>query len=85
MSDVKIITEADFLGGNNDVPEDCDLVSLKLISFGANTLEVVRKNPEKISEIYAKQPTFFLISKKGELRKTLHDLIDKFCDLKETS
>jgi len=79
-----IVTSQDFINGPSEVPDGLYLVSFQLVGIGINTQAECDHSPQKIHEVVRKQPCFYIVSEDlSELRTTMHDLVDRFCDLQE--
>lgn len=80
----RLVTEQEFRFYELPIPEDIGVVAFKLVNLGPNTLKEAEFMGTKICEIAAKQPSFFIITDSSEeLRKTMHDFVDRFCNARE--
>ena len=60
------------------------VVNFKIVNVGPNALEQAGHNGLNIYEATNLQPGFFLLADSDdEIRKAMHDLVDRFCNARE--
>lgn len=64
--------------------EDMECIFFRLIGVGPNTISESKFSLRKIADKVDKMPGWAIITDKGDARKTLHDLVDRFCDERES-
>jgi hypothetical protein len=80
----KVIRENTLAEANLRLTKDVQVGYFKIVGIGPNTIESCEGNVEEIRQILVKQPGFFILSDSQEdMRETLHQLVDKFCDALE--
>lgn len=81
---LRLISNDDMLKHDDPIPDGFAVVNFKLINIGPTTLSYAEYKGNKICEIVLNQPSFFLVSDSSEdIRKTMHEFVDKFCDARE--
>jgi hypothetical protein len=80
----KLVTTAELAALEHPLPDNSHVVAFKLVNFGPNTLAEAGRVGSRICEIADQQPSFFIISESPEgLRQGMHDLVDRFCNVRE--
>lgn len=80
-----LVTTQDMASLQSPLPDNTLVVAFKIVNFGPNTLTEVGRSGIKICEITDQQPGFFIISESSEgLRQGMHDLVDRFCNARES-
>lgn len=80
----RLITYDELMKHDVPIPDGFSIINFKMVNFGPTTLSYAEYKGNKICEVAEGQPSFFLISESSEeIRKTMHDFVDKFCDTRE--
>jgi hypothetical protein len=78
------LTQDQFEDLKNNVPADKSLVLFKLVNIGPNTIASCKNEAGRIVAIADRQPGHYIVADNvDDLRKSLHELADKFCDIVE--
>jgi hypothetical protein len=82
----RIFGEKVLVDANLQLSNDLKISYFKLVGIGPNTIDVCQGNIIDVSEIVSQQSGFFIFGENhDELRISLHELVDKFCDKLEES
>lgn len=80
----RLVTTQELAAFEHPLPDNALIVAFKLVNFGPNTLAEAGRAGKRICEIADQQPSFFIISESPEgLRQSMHDLVDRFCNIRE--
>jgi len=67
------------------VPVDVsDCIFFRLVGIGPKTMEDNAFSLQKVAKIVDDMPGWCIITDKGAMRKSLHELVDRFCDERES-
>ena len=77
----RLVTTEELKNLEHPLPEGVQVLGFKIVAVGPNTMELAKRTGAKICEIVDKQPSFFIISHTSDgLRRSMHDLVDRFCN-----
>lgn len=77
-----VSSEKDFNDHPHPIPGQ--IVHFKMVSVGPGTLEQTGRLGNKICDLVKSQSGFFIVGDNAdEIRKAMHDLVDRFCNLRE--
>jgi hypothetical protein len=80
-----LVREDELKSQEFEMPE-APTVMFKMVCVGSNTLKENQYSPQKICSIANAQAGFFLFGEStSDLRKGMHELVDKFCNAMESS
>lgn len=77
----RLVTSVDLAAFGEPLPEDIQVLGFKLVKVGPETMALAQRMGAKICEIVDQQPGFFIIgSSSDDMRQSMHDLVDRFCN-----
>lgn len=82
--ETKLVTTQELKAYEVQLPDNVQVVAFKLVNVGPKTLADAEYRGVKICEITEQQSSFYIISESSEeIRKSMHDLVDRFCNARE--
>ena len=79
-----IASEKEFNEQDDTLPDNLAMIYFKMVSMGVNTLKEAQYSTKNIVKVVNNQAGFFLVSDdNNDLRKSMHDLVDRFCNARE--
>lgn len=77
----RLITSEQLKTFEYPLPEGITVLGFKIVSVGPDTMALAERMGAKIHEIVEQQPGFFIIgSSPVEMRQSMHELVDRFCN-----
>jgi len=80
----RLISTEELRAYEQPLPQGLEVIAFRIVNIGPNTLANAEYMGSKICDIEKAQSSFFIISESlEEIRKTMHNFVDRFCDIKE--
>jgi len=77
----RLVTSAELRAFDQPLPEGVEVLAFKLVKVGPKTLASVQGKGAEICDFVDLQPGFFIIgTSSDDVRASMHELVDRFCN-----